>query len=186
MKKFLLSIIIALVATMLINLPVSHAKQVRFADVGAENFVAQIKQILYSDDFKKSVNSWEKYTVRPPILTDVFLDRNFDFSGDGLTAWSCYYGREDSTEKDGQLVFLTDGGGYVFEVIMIAHKTPSSAQAGAAILTAFLPLMNLTESEHQALYKNGNTWSSHNNRRYTMTSQYTEYETYISFQAFDS
>ena len=187
MKKFALPMMIALVATMLINLPVSQARQVRFLDVGAENFVAKIKQILYSNDFRQHLKNNNTFpTVIYPVLTDVVRDKSFDMPGKGLTAWSCYYGRENSVEEDGQIIFLVDGNGYIFEVVMINRRESLSAQAGAAVLMAFHASMNLTAVEGSTLVKNGSVWSSYNNRVYATTGQYNEYETFMSFQAFDS
>lgn len=187
MKKFVLSMMIALVATMLINIPVSQARQVRFADVGAENFVAQLKQILYSNDFRQYLKNDNTFpTAIYPVLTDVVRDKSFDMPGRGLTAWSCYYGRENSVKEDGQIIFLVDGSGYIFEVLMIHRRESSSAQVGSAICTAFFMSMNLTSNETSTLVKNGNVWSSRNNRMYSTAAQYKEYETLMLFRAFDS
>ena len=187
MKKFILSMMIALVATMLINIPVSQARQVRFADIGAENFVAKLKQILYSNDFRQHLKNNNTFpTAIYPVLTDVVRDKSFDMPGRGLTAWSCYYGRENSAKEDGQIIFLVDGSGYIFEVLMINRRESSSAQVGAFVLMAFCSSMNLTGNEASTLVKNGNVWSSRNNRMYTTSAKYTKYETWSSFQAFDS
>ena len=178
---------IAFVATMLINLPVSQARQVKFADVGAENFVAQIKQILYSNDFRQHLKNDNTFTIASyPVLTDVVRDRSFDNLSEGLTAWSCYYGRENSAKKDGQIIFLVDSSGYIFEVLVINRRESSSAQVGAAVLMAFCLSMNLTSNEASTLAKNGHVWSSYNNRFYATAAKYNEYETWSLFQAFDS
>ena len=186
MKKFL-SVIILFVAIMLINPSVSHAGQIRFADVGAENFVAQIKQILYSNDFRQFLKNDSTFnTVIYPVLTDVVRDRNFDFPDRGLTAWSCYCGREDSVKADGQIIFFTDSSGYVFEILMIFPRESSSAQVGATVFGAFFSAINLTNNETDTLFKIGHVWSSYNSRVYAMNAASEEYETWILFQAFDS
>lgn len=189
MKKFL-SMIIVFVTAMMINLPVSQARPARFADVGAENFVAQLKQILYSNDFRQHLKNNNTFpTVIYPVLTDVVRDRSFDNPGKGLTAWSCYYGRENSAEKDGQIIFFVDGDGYICEVLFIQRRKSSSAQAGAAVLMAFswsmYEIVNLTSNELDTLFKNGDVWSSHNNRAYATMAQYNEYETWMLFWAVD-
>ena len=186
MKKFL-SVIILFVAAMMINLSVSQARQVRVADVGAENFVAQLKQILYSNDFRQFLKNDSTFnTVIYPILTDVVRDRNFDFPDRGLTAWSCYCGREDSVKADGQIIFSTDSSGYVFEILMIFPRESSSAQVGAHVLNEILSQINLTNNETGTLFKIGHVWSSYNSRVYAMNATCEEYETWILLQAFDS
>lgn len=167
MKKGVLLKVIAFVALMLINPSVSHAGQIRFADVGAENFVAQLKQTLYSDDFRQFLKNDSTFaTVIYPVLTDVVRDSSLDNLSKRLTAWRCYYGREDSMKEDGQIVFYIDSSGYVFEIIMIHRREPLAAQVGALVLTAFFPSINLTSDECSTLMKNGNVWSSYNNRLY--------------------
>lgn len=157
MKKFVLSMMIALIATMLINFPVSQARQVRFADVGAENFVNQIRQLLKSNDTTKGI-----------IISDPKHLKEFDYpsSNPKILLWECNFYMDDNLDSRGELTIYTDSEGYVLAVTVNCSKSDISVKPVPAILRAVCA--HLTSEEYMSLLKNKDVWSSYYNRRYVM------------------
>ena len=155
MKKFVLSMMIALVATMLINFPVSQARSVRFADVGAENFVNQIRQLINSN-------------TKGIIISELKHLKEFDYpiSNPKILRWECNFYMADNLDSRGELTIYTDSEGYVLAVTVSCSKSDISVKPVPAILRAVCA--HLTSDEYMSLLKNKDVWSSYYNRRYVM------------------
>lgn len=155
MKKFALSMMIALVATMLINIPVSQARQVRFADVGAENFVNQIRQLLKSNDTTKNL-----------IISELRRAKNHDIPEKGMSVWKCNFSMLNDLDNRGILLIFTDSEGYVFMVGFACPRSEPSFRSASCVMTAVWESISLTYDEIVTLTTSNSTWSSYNNRRY--------------------
>ena len=181
MKK-IFAVIFAFTVLMFVNVSTSYARQIRFVDVGVENFTNQLKQVLVADRTQQYFKSFNCANVS---ITDVTRRRNFDVINRGLSAWSCDFSM--SGTRQGQLMFLSDMDGYIFEICVACYNSKSSALAGAAIMWCINTMsMDLTQSESDLLGKTWNTWSVNKNRRFVISRETNEDGIFMIYKAYDS
>lgn len=141
--------IISFIISTIIYLPKSYAAQIRFADIGVENVAKQLQQILSTNKMRQYLESCGCYNV---TIGDVTRARTYDIPSRGLSAWNCPFNMESKTQ--GQLMFLTDSNGYVFELCVGCKKLHASILVGAAMMWCIdIGILSLTESEAANLEK---------------------------------
>lgn len=182
MKKFFMLVIFSFIVLTVIYLPKSYAAQIRFADLGVENVNEQLQQILSTDKMRQYLESCGCYNV---TVGNVNRASNYDIPSRGLSAWNCPFNMENKMQ--GQLMFLTDSNGYVFELCVACKNSHSSILAGAAMMWCInVGFLSLTESEATNLEKNWNTWSVNKNRRFVISRETDDNGIYIIYRAYDS
>lgn len=139
-KKFL--ILVALFTTIFST---CHADAVRISNISAENFLASMRSVLYSDAVQKDF---------PIAITNLTRGEN-DIEEYNLQVWASYFGKQGAESPDGEVTFFVDNSGYVHSVKITLKEGEASALEYASVFVSICHAIGLTENEAKILLTGG-------------------------------
>lgn len=127
MKKFLAIFLIIIAG----NISSASAAMLPVAEVGVNEFVHSMAEIVYSEDFQKE---------KPLLITNAVKIENKDLPEIGEYSWACQYGLKTSSQPEGEIIFFVDGADKVSAVKLVCYSEQYAENAGVlfAVITRVL------------------------------------------------
>ena len=141
MKKILI-----LVALFTAIFSTCHADAVRISNISADDFLANMRGILYSDSIQKEF---------PIAITDLVRVEESDVKEYDLKVWSSYFGKQGSENPDGEVTFFVDTTNCVHSIKITLRENENSVPEYANVFAAICHAMGLTEGEARNLFVGG-------------------------------
>ena len=142
MKKFLAVFFLVMAA----NISVVSAAMLRVADVGVNEFVHSMANIIYDEKFQKEI---------PLLMTNAEKIENSEFPEIGKAAYVCQYGLKTSAAPEGEIIFFVDGEEKVSALKIVGYSEKAAENAGA-VLAVSLNALGLTQADAEYLFNNLN------------------------------
>lgn len=127
MKKFWAIFLIIIAA----NVSTASAAMLPVAEVGVNELVKSIADIVYSEKFQKE---------KPLLITNAVKIENKELPEIGAYSWACQYGLKTSAQPEGEIIFFVDGAEKVSAVKIVCYSEQYAENAGVlfAVITQAL------------------------------------------------
>ena len=124
-----------------------HADAVKISNLSAENFLASMRGVLYSDAVQKDF---------PIAITNLVRGEN-DLNVDGydLKVYSSFFGKQGLENPDGEVTFYVDNTNCVHTVKITVQESDNSAIEYASVFVSICHAIGLTEDEAKTLLSGG-------------------------------
>lgn len=142
MKKLL--ILVALFTTIFST---CHADAVKISNINAENFLASMRGVLYSDAVQKDF---------PIAITNLVRSENdLKVEGYDFKVYSSYFGKQGLENPDGEVTLYVDDTNCVHTVKITVQDGDNSAIEYASVFVSICHAIGLTEDEAKTLLSGG-------------------------------
>ena len=138
--------ILVLVALFTVIFSTCHADTLKISSISAEDFLANMRGVLYSDSIQKEF---------PIALTDLVRGEESDLKEYNLKVWSSFFGKQGSENPDGEVTFFVDTTGNVHSLKITLRENENSVAEYANVFAAICHAIGLTEDEARNLFVGG-------------------------------
>ncbi len=122
-----------------------HADAIKISNISAEQFLQNMRNVLYSEDVQKNF---------PIAITDLKRGTN-DLTEYNLKVWAAYFGKQGETQPDGEVTLYVDSTNCVHTVKITLKENDNSAAEYSNVFAAVCKAIGLTRDEGLKLLSGG-------------------------------
>lgn len=146
-KGFAMKKLLILVALFTTIFSTCHADDVKISNLSAENFLASMRGVLYSDAVQKDF---------PIAITNLVRGENdLQVEGREFKVYSSFFGKQGAENPDGEVTFYVDNTNCVNSVKITLQDGDNSAIEYASVFVSICNAIGLTEDEAKTLLSGG-------------------------------